>query len=210
MYSFIHASNNSRKALKITRKMMVRILSYHQVMPGYLDFLFSFGAKIEPRDFRFSAFCEQTLLNYPVRGPAVPGLGRSGRQIQLSFNLKGVSCISSAKLSASEKMWSMREAAIHHQFDIELGTTLWIVTKGNLELKERIQDMTGQDGRLEDRSFGTVRQCFISSLAVHLLFCYWSCEAWRWYLLWLEEVIADAVSVDIIHIPTAHYPDNDT
>lgn len=199
IYSFIHAANNSRKPLKTTRKMMVRILSYHQVMPGYLDFLFSFGAKHDPRDFRFSAFREQSLLNSPTRGPAVPSLGRSGRQIQMSFNLKGVSCIPGLKFSVPTKMWSLREAAIHHQFDVELGTTLWIVTKGNLELKERIQDMTGLDGRLEDRSFGTVGQCFISSLAVHLLLCHWSCEEWRWYILWLEETIAEAVSRDDTH-----------
>lgn len=184
---------------------MVRILSYHQVMPGYLDFLFTFGAKHDQRDFRFSAFREQTLLNSPVRGPAIPGLGRSGRQIQLSFNLKGVSCILGPKLSIPEKRWSLREAAVHHQFDVELGTTLWIVTKGNLELKERIQDITSQGGRLEDRSFGTVRQCFLSSLAVHLLLCQWSCEEWRWYILWLEEIIAEAVSRDHAHSSRSLY-----
>ncbi|KFY80124.1 hypothetical protein V499_01013 [Pseudogymnoascus sp. VKM F-103] len=189
-FIFIHAANNSRQQLRITRKMMLRILSYHQVMPGYLDFLFPFGLQSVPRDFRFSAFREQTLLNSPARGPAVPGLGRSGRQIQLSFNLKGVSCTSDAKVSLREKRWSQRQAAVHHQFDVELGTTLWILTKGNLELKDRIQDVTGKDGRLEDRSFGTVAQCLISSLAVHLLLCQWSCEDWRWYILWLEEVIA--------------------
>ncbi|OBT72284.1 hypothetical protein VF21_07970 [Pseudogymnoascus sp. 05NY08] len=198
-FIFIHAGNNSRKSLKITRKMMVRVLSYHQVMPGYLDFLFSFGAKHDQRDFRFSAFREQTLINSAARGPAIPSLGRSGRQIQLSFNLKGVSCISGPRLSIPEKMWSLREAAIHHQFDVELGTTLWIVTKGNLELQERIEDMTSKEGRLEDRSFGTVRQCFISSLAVHLLLCQWSCEEWRWYILWLEETIAEATTH--VHLP---------
>ncbi|KFY94147.1 hypothetical protein V500_03400 [Pseudogymnoascus sp. VKM F-4518 (FW-2643)] len=198
-FIFIHASNNSRKPIRITRKMMVRILSYHQVMPGYLDFLFSFGGKFDQRDFRFSAFAEQTLLNSPARGPAVVGLGRCGRQFQLSFNLKGVSCIVESKEDMRRRQWSLREVAIHHQFDIEFGTTLWIITKGNLEFKERIQDMTGQDGRPEDRSFGTVRQCFISSLAVHLLLCQWSREQWRWYMLWLEEVISEATSH--VHLP---------
>ena len=93
-----------------------------------------------------------------------------------------------------EKRWSQRQTAVHHQFDVEFGTTLWILTKGNRELKERIQDVTGQNGRLEDRSYGTVAQCLISSLAVHLLLCQWSCEEWRWYILWLEEVIEYEVS----------------
>ncbi|KFY48912.1 hypothetical protein V495_00927 [Pseudogymnoascus sp. VKM F-4514 (FW-929)] len=187
-FIFINAAGNSRQHLRITRKMMVRILSHHQVMPCYLDFLFPFGLQSLPRDFRFSAFREQTLIKSPARSPAIPGLGRSGRQIQLSFNLKGVSCTLDSK-DILEKRWSPRQAAVHHQFDVELGTTLWILTKGDLELKDRIQDLTGSKGRLEDRSFGTVAQCLISSLAVHLLLCHWSCEEWRWYILWLEEVI---------------------
>ncbi|KFY09750.1 hypothetical protein V492_05364 [Pseudogymnoascus sp. VKM F-4246] len=190
-FIFIHAADNSRQHLRITRKMMLRILSYHQVMPDYLDFLFPFGLQSEQRDFRFSAFREQTLLKSPACGPAVPGLRRSGRQIQLSFNLKGVHCSSGAEVPTREKIWSPRQAAVYHQFDMELGTTLWILTKGNLELKTRIQDMTGTHGRLEDKSYGAVSQCLISSLAVHLLLCQWSCGDWRWYILWLEEVIAE-------------------
>lgn len=186
---------------------MLRILSYHQVMPSYLDFLFPFGLQSLPKDFRFSAFREQTLLKTPARGPAVPGLGRSGRQIQLSFNLKGVSCTSDPKVPMLDKQWSQRQVAVHHQFDMDVGTTLWILTKGNLELKERIQDVTGKKGRLEDRSFGTVPQCLISSLAVHLLLCQWSCEDWRWYILFLEEVIAHEVG-DMIQIPTSYNADN--
>jgi hypothetical protein len=176
--------------------MMTRILSYHQVMTGYLDFLSVFGSQSEPRDLRFSGFREQTALKSPACGPAVPSLGRSGRQIQLSFNLKGVACIYPDGNNMQNKYWSLRQAAIHHQFDVELGTTLWIITKGNLELKERIQEITGADGRPEDRSFGTVEECFKSSLAVHLLLCHWSCEEWRWYILWLEQTIAYKVSED--------------
>lgn len=189
-FIFIHAADNSRKPLKITRKMMARILSYHQVMTGYLDFLSVFGSQSEPRDFRFSGFREQTALRSPPSGPAVLGLGRSGRQFQLSFNLKGVTCLSPPKTSMQHKKWSLRQAAIHHQFDVEFGTTLWIVTKGNLELKDRIQDLTGADGRPEDRSFGTVEESFKSSLSVHLLLGHWSTEEWRWYIQWLEEIIA--------------------
>ncbi|KFY38315.1 hypothetical protein V494_04414 [Pseudogymnoascus sp. VKM F-4513 (FW-928)] len=172
-FIFIHAADNSRQHLRITRKMILRILSYHQVMPDYLDFLFPFGLQSVPRDFRFSAFREQTLLKSPARGPAVPGLRRSGRQIQLSFNLKGVHCSSGAEVPTRDKIWSPRQAAVHHQFDMELGTTLWILTKGNLELKERIQDMT-----------------------IHLLLCQWSCGDWRWYILWLE----DAITYETWHV----------
>lgn len=176
--------------------MFVRILSYHQVMPSYLDFVSVFGSQALPRDLRFSGFREQMLLSNPPRGPAAPALGRSGRQFQLCYNLKAVACLSDAKTTPSRKEWSIRQAAFHHQFDVEEGTTLWIVTKGNLDIKDRIQEMTGKDGRQEDRAFETREECFRSSLAVHLLYCHWSTEEWRWYIQWLEDVIDREVIKD--------------
>jgi hypothetical protein len=91
----------------------------------------------------------------------------------------------------AKKEWPIRQAAIHHQFDVLEGTTLWLITKGNLDLKDRIQDITGKDGRPEDRAFGTSEECFKSSLAVHLMLCHWSTEEWRWYIQRLEAVIEE-------------------
>lgn len=173
--------------------MLTQILTFHQVMPVYLDFISVFGAQSEPRDRRFSGFREQTTLTDTPRGLAVPELGRSGRQYQLCYNLKSVALKSEDKKNVNLSEWSIRQAAIHHQFDVVEGTTLWIVTKGNLDLQERYKELTGKDGRPEDKSFGTVDQCFRSSLAAHLLYCHWSTEDWRWYILWLENVIEEEV-----------------
>ncbi|KAI9795256.1 MAG: hypothetical protein M1833_007278 [Piccolia ochrophora] len=183
------SSGHSRAPLKITRRMLVRILSYHQVMPSYLDFISVFGSHRLSRELRFSGFREQTLLTHPPDGLAVRNLGRTGRQFQLCYNLKAVACLSNASTTIKNKEWSIRQAAFHHQFDVVEGTTLWIITKGNLDMKERIQSLTSKDGRQEDRSFGTLEECFKSSLAVHLLYCHWSMEEWRWYIQWLEDVI---------------------
>ena len=184
--------------------MLVRLLSYHQVMPTYLDFLSLFGSQIEPRELRYSAFREQTFLSDPPRAPEIASLGRSGRQFQLSYNLKAVARIPSSNTSAKQTPWSIRQGAFHHQFDIVNGTTLWIVTKGKLDkkekdegkldIKERIQAMTGQDGAPEDKSFARPEDCFRSSLAVHLVYAHWSLEEWRWYVQWLEKKVDDEVS----------------
>ena len=200
-FSFLWAGH-SRRSLKITKQMLVRILSYHQVMPVYLDFISVFGLQTHSRDLRFSGFREQTLLNKPTDGLSMLSLGRSGRQYQLCYNLKSVACVSAAITTSNEKEWSVREAAFHHQFDVEQVTTLWIVTKGDLDIKEQVQQMTGKDGRQEDRSFDTPEECFKSSLAVHLLYCHWSTEAWRWYLQWLEDVTDQEVSDTPVHSPT--------
>jgi hypothetical protein len=175
--------------------MFLRILSYHQVMPSYLDFISVFGVQWEPRDLRFSGFREQLILGQSASTTAIPALGRSGRQYQLSFNLKGVSQVPIPNKPGRNR-WSIRQAAIHHQFDVELGTTLWIVTKGDRDLKERIEDTTAPPpyGRIEDQSFDTPEECFRSSLAVHLLLCNWSTEEWRWYIQFLETSIEDEVT----------------
>lgn len=180
---------HSRKSLNITRKMLLRVLSYHQVMPAYLDFISVFGSQDDPRDLRFSGFREQTLISQGsnIRGPAVLSLGRSGRQIQLSYNLKAVACTS--LINAENKTWSIRQTAFHHQFDVENGKSLWIVTKGDLQIKDRIEEMTGQNGKPEDRNVSTLQDCFKFSLKSHLLCCHWSTEEWRWYIQWLEEMI---------------------
>ncbi|KAL9633796.1 MAG: hypothetical protein Q9204_003253 [Flavoplaca sp. TL-2023a] len=154
-------------------------------MPSYLDFIFVFGLSNSARELRFSGFREQMSLPASAVNLAIPGMGRSGRSFQLCYNLKGVACISTQK----PVQWSIRQAAIHHQFDIQEGTTLWIVTKGDLEIKERVKALTGKDGRPEDRAFESPEKCLKSSLAVHLLNCHWSTEDWRWYIQHLEDAI---------------------
>jgi hypothetical protein len=170
--------------------MLTRILSYHQVMPSYLDFMLVFGRQSDARDLRFSGFREQTLLSNPPRAVSEQTLGRSGQQFQLCYNLKSVTCPTSSNSVPIKEDWPpIRQAAFHHQFDVVKGNTLWIITKGDLELKSRVESMTGPDGRPEDKAFDTPKESFKSSLAAHLLYCNWATEEWRWYVQWLEEVI---------------------
>ena len=181
---------HSRSRLTVTKKVFTRILTYHQVMPAYIDFVSLFGSQSEPRDLRFSGFREQTFLSNPARGPAIPSIGRSGRQYQLCYNLKGVACLDqSLNVATIDKEWSTRQLAIHHQFDVEIGTTLWIVTKGDLEIQKRIKEMTGKDGRPEDKAFDTPEECFRCSMRVHLLNAYWATEEWHSFIQWFEEII---------------------
>ncbi|KAK0113403.1 hypothetical protein ONS96_014269 [Cadophora gregata f. sp. sojae] len=182
-------AGDSREPLKISRRMLLRILTYHQVMMHYLDFISVFGSQSEQRDLRFSGFKETSFLSSHHGGQEITSLGRSGRQYQLCFNLKGVSCLTPKEKVVKNKLWSIRQAALHHQFDVQTGNTLWMIAKGDLELKERIEVFTGPYGKPEDRAFGTVEECFKSSLAVHLLQCHWSTENWRWYIQCLEAVM---------------------
>ncbi|ORY57866.1 uncharacterized protein BCR38DRAFT_448876 [Pseudomassariella vexata] len=173
--------HTSRSALNITKSMLVKILTFHQVMPVYLDFMLVFGLQEEPDDLRFASFREQKSFAANSLAPEIPSLGRSGHQYQLCYNLKSISQLDGGDFSA------IRQAAIYHQFDVKSGNAVWIVTKGRLDLQQRFKELTGKDGRQEDKSFETPIECFRSSLAAHLMFCFWSTENWRFYIKQLEQ-----------------------
>ncbi|ROW07704.1 hypothetical protein VMCG_03674 [Cytospora schulzeri] len=55
-------SQNALARLRITLSMLVEILSFHQVMPDYLDFLLVFGLQSYHKDLGFCSFREHTSL----------------------------------------------------------------------------------------------------------------------------------------------------
>lgn len=183
--------------------MLVEILSFHQVMPDYIDHLLIFGRQLDQRDIGFSSFREQMSLRGSRTSHRNDPLGRSGKQYQLCFNLKGVTCTDDDPSNLVEKHFSIRQAAIYHRFDVVSGNTVWIVTKGRTDLYERFKELTGKNARPEDRAFQTPEECFRSSLSAHLLFCHWATEDWRAYIKWLEEVIQQEVRRSSIY-PFAH------
>lgn len=182
---------NSRSKLKTTRKSLTQILSFHQVMPAYLDFVFAFGLQDAPKDLPFSGFHKQVRLGLPAPGLSVPALGRSGRYYQICYNLRSVTLKNEAPESKKMAQWSIRQAAIYHRFDVVTGATLWIVTKGRKDLQQMFKELTASNGRPEDRSFDTPEKCLRSSFSAHLMFAHWSTRDWGTYLKWLEGVFEE-------------------
>jgi hypothetical protein len=174
--------------------MALELFTYHQVMPSYLDFMMLFGQSAGPNDMRFSGFREQICLTPPVPANTanhLTDLRRSGRHYELSYNLKTVQ----PKDPNNPESWSVRQAGLYHGFDVIEGITLWIITKGlnaldgKHDLKENIEEITGWQGREEDRKFDDANHCFRSTLAIHAMMIHWATESWRWYLQWLDETI---------------------
>lgn len=181
--------------------MACLILTYFQVMSGYIDFMSvfttKFGEQIDPSDLRFSGFKRRMTLSPSPSAPQglrLPQLGRSGRGFQLCFNLK---CVFLKKSTGPRVrwQWSPRQAAFHHQFDIDPGTTLWIMTAARNELEQRVQELVGESGQKSDRSLDSAERSFISSLAVHAMLAQWSSEDWRGYIRWLEQVLEEKVTL---------------
>ncbi|KAI9772652.1 MAG: hypothetical protein M1840_000246 [Geoglossum simile] len=160
-FVFVHAPH-SRERLETTRKMLMFTLTYHQVMPEFLDFLD--GERIEGsrvRTFR--------------------------RDIRVCYSLKSVE----RSKGQRDWPWSIRQTAIYHSFDLETGLGLWIIVKGNRLMKHRVESTTGPHGFLELTPFGIKDRAFASALLTHLIFCDWSGENWRWYVNFLEEALQE-------------------
>lgn len=183
---FVHAPS-SRAKLRVTRKMLLIAMTYHQIMPSFLDFLFSFGKQHHAKDFYFTGFRHNTHLSGPEKNVAIPALGRSGRILQLSYSLRSVE----ASKDQEEWPWSIRGTAAHHTFDFETGRTSWLIVKGEggASMKERITiETSSQNGNMANK-FDTRDQAFSSSLSTHLLLCNWSVENWRWYINHMEQEV---------------------
>ncbi|CAI6340154.1 unnamed protein product [Periconia digitata] len=198
-FVFLH-SPHSRAPLRISRNMLSFLLTYYQVMPSFLDFIFPFGHQIEAKDFYFSGLRDDSRLEQRHRGLTIPRLNRSGNEIRFCYNLRSVE----RSTSQPGLQWSIRQCAVYHSFDVETGKSLWINVKANKLIKNRIEEATS-DPTFD--SSGTVQTAaaFSSSLSIHLLLCDWSSENWRWYLNDLEQEF-QKLAKDAPYIPIDRLP----
>ncbi|KAK1579744.1 uncharacterized protein LY79DRAFT_563307 [Colletotrichum navitas] len=166
--------------LELSETMQLRLMTFYQIMPQFSDFLLVYASDHgRDRELRFSGFRTDKVLANPVHGTVIPELGRSGRRYQLCFNLK------TAALKGRED-WKIRQAVLHHQFDLGQGTQLWVIGDPHATLKSRIAALF-REGNTYPTSFGTVEEGFRSSLEVHLDFARWATSEWRWHILYLEK-----------------------
>ncbi|KAL8793423.1 MAG: hypothetical protein Q9195_004009 [Heterodermia aff. obscurata] len=193
--------DGGKERLYVTRAMLVLSFTYQQVMPGFLDFLFTFGKQANERDLHIGGFRYQTRLSDTKTGLSVPELGWSGCDYRLCYNLKSIE-----RAQGGGEPWSIRQAAVHHSFDVESGQASWIVVKANKLLQSRIKSATGSRGLPELNSYTDLNKAFSSTVAIHLIFCGWAGENWRWYINFLEDSLQDTTRrtlSPIVRTPTS-------
>ncbi|KAH7386366.1 hypothetical protein BKA64DRAFT_141824 [Cadophora sp. MPI-SDFR-AT-0126] len=188
------ASNHLGAKLPITKPMLLRLLTYHQVMPPYPELLSGFGVRDEIRDTICTPFRQQTQLSIPTQDPAVRAMRRSGRRYQLSYNLNG--CCRSP-LPAFDQRWKISQVVVHHQFDVEEGAALWIIAHDSSSVKERLLGVASKNGVIDHQVLNSPVENFGNGLSVHLLYCQWSIENWRGYLAELAHAVKEAVSLTL-------------
>jgi hypothetical protein len=178
-------------------------------MPTYLDFLYIYGDETaEDRELRYSGFRTEKVLENVIKGTELPELDRSGRRYQMCYNLKTVALKEEDRDKIIDKSWKIRQVAVHHQFDVGKGAQLWIVGDPHLEIKDRIQDLYPEYNN-HRHMFERVAQSFGSSLDVHILYCRWSTEEWRYHIQSLEEIVDRLVTKPQTRLLSIHEPDID-
>ena len=177
--------------------MLTLALTYFQAPADLVDFLLPFGQQGGAPDFHFTAFRQRTRLSQRRRGLSILELGWSGRDLQISYNLK---CVENSG-SKSRPKWSARHFAICHTFDVENIRQTWITVKGDQLIQRRLSAATSDRGLPELRDFSSIDRAFAASLEVHLLLSEISVQNWRWYINHLgnhfEDLSRRTISDDI-------------
>jgi hypothetical protein len=165
--------------------MYMLSLTYHQVLPIFLDFMFPFGNQQYPHDPYFSEFRSEDRTSDAIQGVEIKELGRSGNDIQMCYSLK------SAERTAppSSEKWSIRQTSIFHSFDIKSGHAVWIVIKGDELMKNRLEKAIKSPEYVSNMESGCINRMLVSAFAVHRVLCEWAGENWRWYLNDIEEQV---------------------
>ena len=164
--------------------MLMLCFTYLNVIPKFVEFLYSFGYQVDAQDPYFSSFRQRTRLSTSSQTFEIPELGWSGSEIQVCYNLRSV------EQSGSDS-WSTRTCALHHTFDVRNVRVIWIIIKGNDRMKRRVEEATGGGGCSDMTCFEKLDRAFAASLATHLVFCDWAAEGWRWYINNLEDQFQD-------------------
>jgi hypothetical protein len=143
-------------------------------------------------ELKFSGFRSDMTISDPYPGLASDTLNRSGQRYQMCYNLKGLGEVNKDNSLLRKKESKIRNATFYHQFDVITGNQLWIFGDQKLAL----QRLTGQylnDNETYPERFGTFEQSFKTSLDMHLVYCRWASQHWRWHLSSLEENVQRVV-----------------
>ena len=149
-------------------------MSFFQVKPFFLDFLFLFGRKTYEQGSYFSSFRHSPRLS-PDR--PLPLVGRSDIALEICYNLQGAE----RDRKSVGRPWSVRQTVVYHRLDLRTGACTWLFVKGNDLMKQRVAD--SESGT----AWQTAAEGLSKSLNVHEMVSVWAAKNWRWYLDFLED-----------------------
>ncbi|KAF4902207.1 hypothetical protein CGCFRS4_v002372 [Colletotrichum fructicola] len=189
------ASEDSRSPLNCSMDMLKLVGSYHQIDPSFLESVHTFGAQDDPIDCGLAHFRASDSLQCSKRDQIeLKRLGRSGRNLQLSYLLRSVEYSDSG--STGVWGWQIRQAANYHSFDVNTGRSFWLTIKGNDLFEKRIKDtchlldIPSETAQLDKVD---VSPYLKASLDTHVVYLSWCDENWRSFINDVEAAVRKIV-----------------
>ncbi|KAH7157257.1 hypothetical protein B0J13DRAFT_435115 [Dactylonectria estremocensis] len=149
----------------------------------FLEYVHSFGLSELPKDYSMTGFfSEDSLAIAHDDVLKIPELGRSGRELRVSYLLRSVELTSEEddeNIGEKKWPWRVRQMAVYHSFDFVTGRALWLNLKANSLMKETITDAVAELPELKTSSLGSLPSKFEATLATHLIFADWCDSNWR-------------------------------
>lgn len=173
-------SKSSRDALLCSRAQLCMLLSRQQVMPAFLDFVFTFEPRENPHNL--TSFQYEDKLSPLNQEPATEALQKSGVRIQHCFNILGIECD-----EKDTDLWKQRQVAAYHSFDVHNGNAFWIILKGNATVQHRMKQAADASLKRNPLFPKSISGSLQQALQEHLLILKWGTENWAPYLDSLEE-----------------------
>ncbi|KAH6869672.1 hypothetical protein B0T10DRAFT_418216 [Thelonectria olida] len=174
-----HRTLDSRSPLNCSRESFVYALTFHQVSPFFLDYVYSFGDTVTPLDYSMIGFqSEDSLAVADDQVLEISKLGRSGRELRLCYLLRSAE---KSQIDTSGRWpWAIRQMTVYHSFDLVTGRSLWLTIKANSLMRDAITEASAELPALSPRSLEDTAGSFAATLATHLVFLGWCDENWRY------------------------------
>ncbi|KXH57865.1 hypothetical protein CSAL01_10953 [Colletotrichum salicis] len=175
--------------LSCSMDMFKLICSYHQVNPSFLEPVHAFGEQSEPLDLCLAQFKGNDTRSCPIESVReLPRLGRSGRDISMSYLLRSVE---SSESRNGVWAWQIRQVANYHSFDVVTGRAFWFTIKADDTFEDRIKKTSPllripAKAKTQD---GDISLYLQASLATHLVYLSWCDENWRQFINETETAI---------------------
>jgi hypothetical protein len=168
-------------------------------MSTFVDFVVTFKTRRDP--ISYAIFRHENYLEPHSPKFSLTARERSGVQIQHAFNLLSVE---RSRNEVELNAWPLRQIALYHSFDVISGQTLFIVLKGNREMKTRIVEEIRTHQALQPSLLTDPVHSFKASLLVQLMALEWCAENWGEYIDVFEEKVKDK-SAQAKIIPVAEF-----
>lgn len=194
--SFIHA-DSSRDPLGCSKEQLTHIFTHVQVMPSFLEHVFTLYMRDEPH-LRAAFQSEEYSGSH---GFVSGNVSDDGARIQHCFNLVGVEY----EPKKGEPPFSHRQTAAYYTFDLVSGKSTWIILKANQAISQSVIDFTKAPNKPNQPS--TLSNAFSVGLCSHLLLFEWVIQNWTPYINFLQEQYSNVLT-KAAHLPVSAMTDD--